>query len=203
MTKNVRHSNKLAYDGCDYLWRPIKALIVAIAVFWGSAAAQQMTDVVDFEIPEQTVASALLSFSEQADLQIIVDATMVEGLRSAAVSGSMQPNDALETLLEQTGLGYEYSSTRTVTIQPNGGDKVQDAAAEESGGIDTEESNKENVDTSDDPTASATTSATSGPVLQEIIVTAQKKARKSAEDVAFNSGVHGGSAGKVVDTGSL
>ena len=175
MTKNVRHRNKLVYDSCDYLWRPLRALIVAVAVFWSSAAAQQITDVIDFEIPEQTVASALLSFSEQADLQIIVDASVVDGLRSGAVSGSMQANDALDALLEQTDLGYEYSSARTVTVLPNGGDKGVDAAAEESGSSATDEPNTENVDTSEDPSISATTSTTSGPVLEEIIVTAQKR----------------------------
>lgn len=163
-----------------YRWLPIRALIVAAAVFWGPAAAQQMTDVIEFEIPQQPVASALLNFSEQASLQIIVDATVVDGLRSGPVSGSMQANDALDALLAQTGLGYEYSSARTITILPSailpsGGDKGQDDTNEDSGGVEAEESKSENAESSDAPSTSATTSSTSGPVLAEIIVTAQKR----------------------------
>ncbi len=158
-------------------WRVLSviALAIAIAVWSGTVAAQQQSAVIKFEIPPQSVASALLSFSEQADLQIIVDASAVDGLRSVAVSGSMQPNDALDKLLAQTGLSYEYSSARTVTVMPTGGDRGQNSAAEGESRVEPASSDTDAVDIDDEPTPPAPNRSSSGTVLQEIIVTAQKR----------------------------
>ena len=62
--------------------RLFKALMAATTVFAATAVAQPAAAAVDFDIPQQAVSSAMISFSEQANVQIIVDASLVEGLQT-------------------------------------------------------------------------------------------------------------------------
>lgn len=157
------------------LIRELALGLLVVLVLTGSVKAQQPGQAIEFEIPSQPVASALLSFSEQADLQIIVDGSVVQGLRSAAVSGPMQPNDALDALLLDTGLTYRYSSARTVTVVPSGGDKGQEGNNDESAGGAASDSRDDGVDSGDDAQTSNNSSGNSANVLEELIVTARKR----------------------------
>ncbi|MFQ5610152.1 MAG: hypothetical protein ACE5F8_07775, partial [Woeseiaceae bacterium] len=64
----------------------LKAVIASWIAVAAIASAQQALDPVEFDIPQQSVGSALLSFSEQANLQIVVDASVVDGLQSVGIS---------------------------------------------------------------------------------------------------------------------
>ncbi len=170
MTDEHHRKSSFANKG-RRLWR--QSVLAVIAVVWsGIALAQQA---VDFDIPPQAVASALLSFSEQSDLQVIVDASVVEGLSSAAVSGSMQPNDALDTLLAQSGLSYQVSGERTITVMQAGGDKSDETGSEESDSGNADESDASDIGNGDDSPSSSVRPTDSGAALEEIVVTAQKR----------------------------
>ncbi|MEK2611300.1 TonB-dependent siderophore receptor [Pseudomonas shirazensis] len=59
-----------------------------------------------FDIPSQALASALLSFGKQTDMQILFSQDSVQGRRSAGVHGRLEPEQALARLLQGTGVTY-------------------------------------------------------------------------------------------------
>ncbi len=78
--------------------------------------AAETIKTVRFEIPAQPVATALLAFSEQAGIQLIMATEVAEGIQSHAVTGEMGRSLTLAMLLEDTGLSFEFSGPNTVTI---------------------------------------------------------------------------------------
>ena len=73
------------------------------------ASGQQRT----FDIPVQPLASALNAFGTQAGIQVSVEASVVRGLQSQAVAGTMSIDAALRQLLGGTGIVARFT--------PNGG----------------------------------------------------------------------------------
>ncbi|MFN4309032.1 MAG: TonB-dependent siderophore receptor [Ferrovibrio sp.] len=85
-----------------------------------AAAQQRLT----FDIPAQDLSRAVLALANRASLQILFDGSRLQSLRSTAVSGSMTPQEALDRLLNGTGMGYRFTGPATVTLYelPRGGD---------------------------------------------------------------------------------
>lgn len=77
------------------------------------ASAQEATSRVGtartFNIPSQPLASALNAFGRQSGLQVTLAAATSEGIRSTAVSGTLEPQQALAQLLSGTGISYRVS----------------------------------------------------------------------------------------------
>lgn len=73
---------------------------------------------VDFSIQEQRLSSALIAFARQARVQILQrdEQVSTKGLMAPAVNGELLPHEALERLLMNTGLKYEFVNDRTVRI---------------------------------------------------------------------------------------
>ncbi len=68
-----------------------------------------------FDIAPQALDQALLEFSDQAGVQILVAASTVEGARTDGVHGTVTRREALDTLLDQSDL--EYSTVgETITV---------------------------------------------------------------------------------------
>lgn len=91
----------------------------------GMAAAQDAaaTARVTFDIPRKPLSDALADWSRQSGLQVLhrdLDTTLSEST-SVAVTGELSPLEALQRLLEATGLGYEFINERTVRIAPSAG----------------------------------------------------------------------------------
>ncbi|WP_249673614.1 TonB-dependent receptor [Pseudomonas abieticivorans] len=61
-----------------------------------------------FDIPAQALAGALISFGQQSGLQVTVDATLLAGRTSTAVSGTLSNQRALDRLLTGTGVSWDY-----------------------------------------------------------------------------------------------
>jgi iron complex outermembrane receptor protein len=72
-----------------------------------------------FDVPEGDLEGALLNFSRQANLQILYSSDLVTGLRSRGVQGDYTPDEALNRLLDDTGLEYRYSNPATITLHRN------------------------------------------------------------------------------------
>lgn len=70
-----------------------------------------------FDIAPQPLRQALLEFSEQARIQLILAADTEDIPISQGVAGLMTAQDALAQLMEGTGLEYHFSSGNTVTIR--------------------------------------------------------------------------------------
>lgn len=81
-----------------------------------SALAAEASKIANFKIPAQPIELALLAYSEQAGVQLIMAADVAAGIQSNAVTGEMDIAVALNKLLNTTGLSYEFSGPDTVTI---------------------------------------------------------------------------------------
>jgi iron complex outermembrane receptor protein len=71
---------------------------------------------VTFDIPSQPLAQALTAFGRQSGVQVAFDPTAAAGKTSAAVSGSMTPEQALRQLLGGSGLAHQFTSPQAVTV---------------------------------------------------------------------------------------
>lgn len=72
---------------------------------------------VRLDIPAQALGPALIELGRQTRLQISFPPALVEGRRSAAVSGSLPPLQALERLLAGTRVGYRSTGSNTVLLE--------------------------------------------------------------------------------------
>ncbi len=100
--------------------RTLRALSVIIAVCWFCAAAASAAErgaAMRFDIPAQSLDGALNAFAEAAGVQLSYPGALSEGLRSPALSGDYTVDQALDQLLEGTGLGYRFVHDRTLTLE--------------------------------------------------------------------------------------
>ncbi|WP_150629623.1 TonB-dependent siderophore receptor, partial [Pseudomonas fluorescens] len=113
---------------------------------------------VALNIPSQALASALNELGKQANLQILYSPDQVAGIKSRAVSGSLEPSQALSELLKGTGISFQINGN-TVTLVSGGGSSLQLGATTISGqalGLNTEDTGSY--------TTGATTTATKLPL---------------------------------------
>ncbi len=86
-----------------------------------------------FNIPAQSLASALNAFGRQSGLQVTLAADTSRGVRSNAVNGTLDPQQALAQLLSGTGISYQISGGTAVIGSPasasSGGGAVEVAGA--------------------------------------------------------------------------
>lgn len=90
------------------------------------AAAMQAQQ---FAIPAQAASSAIPFFARHANLQILVSAEALRGVRTSAVVGTLAPRAALEQLLRGTGLRILSWSGNVVTIGRGAETSAQDESA--------------------------------------------------------------------------
>lgn len=71
---------------------------------------------VDFNIPAQPLGSALNAFAETTGWQVSVPTELVADRTSSGISGTHQPEAALQALLVGTGLTYHLTEANAVTL---------------------------------------------------------------------------------------
>jgi len=71
----------------------------------------------NFNIPAQPLANALNAFIATSDWQVGFPAGLAKDVRANAVSGSYTPQQALEKLLQGTGLVYRVTGDNSVTLE--------------------------------------------------------------------------------------
>lgn len=81
-------------------------------------AAANLDRTVDFHIPAQPLDTALLEFSKQAQIQVMVNSGSLRKMTAPNVTGQMAASDALSELLEHSGLQYGMVGN-TVTVAPH------------------------------------------------------------------------------------
>lgn len=104
-------------------------LMVATLVLWGSAAQAAESY---FNIPPQPLSEALVKLSEQADTLIMVPQELVKGKRAPEVRGTMSVQEALDRLLEGSGLKAAEGDKGGITILEAGiaeNEPVDDASS--------------------------------------------------------------------------
>lgn len=70
-----------------------------------------------FDIAPQPLSSALLQFSSTAQIELLFDAAMTHDLRTQGVSGDHLPAEALQILLQDTGLSARTTSSGSITLE--------------------------------------------------------------------------------------
>jgi Secretin and TonB N terminus short domain len=119
---------------CGWIWfRPVRPVLRApiLAICLGVMAAAAADDSalrpaagalqdkrLSFDIPAQALHEALFAYTDATGLNVLVDDTVASGRRSAPVRGSFTPEDALRTLLSETGLEFQYTAANAFTLVP-------------------------------------------------------------------------------------
>lgn len=82
------------------------------------ARASVMSDAapIDFSIPAQPLATALIAFGKQANVQVLTAGCTIARFRSLGATGNLSAPAALSKLLEGTGLVYEFTDQGTVVV---------------------------------------------------------------------------------------
>ena len=91
------------------------------SVAFGAAAAPDHAAAVPklhFAIPPQALATALIAFGQQANVQVLTAGGMVDAVRSRGVDGECTVAAALDRLLQGTDLGYSFVDAGTVVVKP-------------------------------------------------------------------------------------
>jgi iron complex outermembrane receptor protein len=129
-----------------------------------AAEAGDVNSRVSIKIPRQSLASALTSLANQADLQILFSPDLVANKQAKALTGSYSGTEALQQLLSGSDLEYVVNGPDTIII------RVRPAPAAARTSQITEPTH----------TAGATrASAMQEPaMLEEIVVTSQKRAER-------------------------
>ncbi|MCA6111730.1 secretin and TonB N-terminal domain-containing protein [Bradyrhizobium cenepequi] len=95
-------------------------LIAALIVTAGAVQAQNPADNAElvFDIPAQSLETALEAFGERSRMQVLYETTLTTGRRSSAVKGMFTREAALQQLLAGTGLELSYTGERAFTLTP-------------------------------------------------------------------------------------
>ncbi|MEG3125380.1 TonB-dependent receptor [Sphingomonas sp. GB1N7] len=92
------------------------ALITSTAIIALTAASPASAQARAFNIPAQAAATAIPELARQADVQILVASGAVRGKRTPSIKGNMPVAEALQRLLQGTGLHVLSSDGRTFTL---------------------------------------------------------------------------------------
>lgn len=103
------------------------AQVGALSLGTSVAAAEP----VKFEVAASDASNALSAFSQQAGLQILFEHKAVEGRRTQAVVGEYEPTAALQLLLKESGLTFEFVNEKTVAIREPAADRQRSLAIDD------------------------------------------------------------------------
>lgn len=92
------------------------AVVCAAVAIDGMCVAGAEERPIAFHIPAQPLASALQVYGERAGVQVLYESNSATGRRSAAVEGDFTPEDALNRLLNGTGLKVQYIRPDAITL---------------------------------------------------------------------------------------
>lgn len=125
MTQVTTGSGTGEVAGNRHIKHHLTAILVASTVLGGinlsipsAAYAQQQpaAQAVDFDIPAQSLASAIKQFIRVTGWEVGFNSPVVVGKRSSSVKGAMPPAKALQTLLAGTGLNAQISGSSTAAL---------------------------------------------------------------------------------------
>ena len=106
----------------------IAVAVTAIIASVQFATAAELADTVALDITAQSLDRALLRFSEQTGIQVLMSTEIVEGKTTRGVRGQLPAEQALQQLLEGSGLQFRPIDRRAVTIAEKAGSVGADAS---------------------------------------------------------------------------
>ncbi|QPO12878.1 TonB-dependent siderophore receptor [Thalassospira sp. A40-3] len=161
-----------------------------------------------FDIPAQSLTSALAQFGVQAGVQVTVDGALARGIDAPTINGTMRASTALEALLRGSGLDYDVTSDGTVVIEAvtsSAGEEVLDTLRVEANAADASDPTNAITD-SFVASRSRTASKTDTPILDASaavsVVTEKEMETRNVQDlqqaVSYTAGVQAGEYGSDV-----
>jgi iron complex outermembrane recepter protein len=163
------------------VWSTVRGLLMVSACLAAHAvlgAEPVASEIRSWNIPAEDAAAALRDFGVQSGVAISAEAAVLEGKRLNAVTGSLTVDKALQMLVAGSGLKYVYDPTgRAVTLapaKPVGAEKPDTLAGRRS-----------------DPSAASAPPNDVPDLLEEIVVTARKRA-ENLQDVPISAQVVSG-----------
>jgi TonB family protein len=105
-----------------------RALCLALSIMLctGFAAA---SDQIAFDIPAQSLASALEIYSVATSREVVYNGELAIGRQSTSVKGVFTPEIALQLLLEGTGISSRYMAADAFVLVPSGTDALPNSSA--------------------------------------------------------------------------
>jgi len=100
---------------CRVLSRPLAPLALACAA--GLTPALAAEQAMEFNIPPQSLSSALNAYADQAGVQMSYPAAYAADLKSPGATGRLSPQQALRKLLAGTGLSPRTTANGTITLE--------------------------------------------------------------------------------------
>jgi len=102
----------------------VSTACTALAVAPAAHAAERADQVAQsqeaaqrFNVPPQSLDSALTAFADQAGFKLLFAAPAVRGLSSPGLTATATPTDALNRLLSGSGFTWRFTGPRTVTLE--------------------------------------------------------------------------------------
>ncbi|WP_420793849.1 TonB-dependent hemoglobin/transferrin/lactoferrin family receptor [Pseudomonas fontis] len=92
------------------------ALTMGIASVQAAETAQRSA-LIRFEIPAQSLDSAVLAYAEQAGVQVFFDSRKLAGLRSEGLKGQFSAEEGLGKLLRGTPVRYQFTGNDRVGLE--------------------------------------------------------------------------------------
>lgn len=105
----------------------IPAALAAPGLACATAAPWEDNARIAFDIPAQPLATALIAFGKQANVQVLTAGCTIVRFRSPGASGALSAQAALERLLQGTGLQYSFTQAGTVVVKPRASSPAQRA----------------------------------------------------------------------------
>ncbi len=165
-------------------------ILASLAASWLLAAAGSLparAEASDLSFPAQSLGESLRSLGNQTKTNVLFDPDSVRNLRAPAVSGVTSVAEALTQLLAGSGLTYRFIDARTVTLIPAdrtpaakpAGSATSVSTAGSALRLAQSEERTEQKAASAGAAQEARSESAAGPQdLQEVIVTAQKRAER-------------------------
>jgi outer membrane receptor protein involved in Fe transport len=165
-----------------------------------------------FDLPSQPLADSLRSLGSQANINILFDPPLIAGRMAASIDEVMTADEALTRLLQGTGIRHQFVNEATVVLTPalsteaskEGQGKQKPSSSPGAGEAQGEAFQKKSVsdrlviaqtDQASDGAGSRSTRARTisqdATGLEEIVVTAQKRAERLQEVPASVTAIKG------------
>jgi iron complex outermembrane recepter protein len=150
-------------------------------------AQNQSGKAISIDIPSQPLGEALTALAKQTGLQVVLYASAAKQATTERLAGMFTPEAALQRLLTNTGLRYEYLDEQTVAVLREG-----DTVSAQGAGVSAVDDGKDRLETrvaqADSPAGqrmtedqNAADSTENNLKLDEIVVTAQKRKERLLE----------------------
>jgi iron complex outermembrane receptor protein len=164
------------------------ATAVATAVTFAlslQAFAQNAASTTQIDLPAQPLAQAIQAVARQAGINILVDPRLVAGRDAPAVKAEMSIQQALDLLLQGTGLTPRYVDDKTITLLAVPAPGTTKPAAQGFQPRATHLQLAQAAEQSSSEAAASTATPDKSTTLQEIIVTARKTS-EAIQDVPIS-----------------